>query len=202
MLRPLKSNSVKSVRREKYESYRWFYTSSGILVVGGKNDEQNELVIKNFLKPGYTVMHTSSPGSSFMIIQDDNPSKKDLDETAIFCGCFSKEWKSGKKMISVDVFQGSQIYKSKIMKTGTFGAKGIKKVKKIKPELVLIIQNGKLRAVPKTTNEQKLVEIKQGKLSKEESADKIAKKIKDKFHFPVSKDEIMSAIPSDKLGVK
>jgi predicted ribosome quality control (RQC) complex YloA/Tae2 family protein len=71
-----------------YRNYRWFFTSNGILVVGGKSDEQNELVIKNFLKPEYTVMHTSKPGSSFTIIQSDNPSKEDLEETAIFCACF------------------------------------------------------------------------------------------------------------------
>ena len=34
------------------------------------------------------------------------------------------------------------------------------------------------------------------------SIEKIAKIIQDKFHLPVHKDEIMQAIPSDKLSVK
>ena len=54
---------------------------------------------------------------------------------------------------------------------------------------------------PKTTKDKILAVIKQGKLTKEKAADKIAKKIKDKFHFPVSRQEIMQAIPSDKLSV-
>ena len=187
---------------KRYENYRWFFTSNGILVIGGKSDSQNELALKNFLKQNYTVIHTSQPGSSFMIIQSDNPSKKDIDETAIFCACFSKQWKLNKKIIEIDIFKGGQIYKTKIMKTGTFGIKGAKKTIKIKPELVLIIQKGKLKAVPKTTNEEKLLEIKQGNLSKEQAAELIARKIKDKYHFPISKEEIMGAIPSDKLSVK
>lgn len=88
------------------------------------------------------------------------------------------------------------------MKTGTFGVKGDKKKVKINPELVLIIQKGKLRAVPKSTNEQKLVLIKPGKLTKEIATEQISKIIKDKFHFPLSKEEIMKAIPSNNLDVK
>ncbi len=191
---------------KNYLHYRWFYTSEGKLVVGGKSENQNELVIRNFRKPNYTVMHTSKPGSPFMIIQNDSPSKKDLDEAAVFCGCFSKEWKklkSARDKIDIDIFKANQLHKSKAMKIGTFGVTGKKKTVKIKPELMIIIQKGKLRAVPKTkTKEQILVEVKPGKLSKEKAAEKIAKKIKDKFHFPVSKEEIMQAIPSGNMSVK
>jgi len=174
-------------------------------VIGGKSDEQNELALRNFVKPEFTVMHTSKPGSGFMIIRSDNPSKEDLEEAAIFCACFSQQWKkakSDKESVEIDVFKGSQIYKNKTMKLGTFGIMGMKDTMKVKLKLVLIFQKGKLRAVPKNGKEKILVEIKPGKLSKEEAIDKIAKKIRNEFHFPVSKDEIMSAIPSDRLSVK
>jgi len=205
MLKNILFNRAKDPR-----NYRWFYTSKGKLVVGGKSDEQNELVLKNFLKPSYTVMHTSKPGSGFMIIQDSNPSKKDLDECAVFCGCFSKQWKnlkSASSKIDIDIFEGKDIYKDKSMKTGCFGVKSTKKTVKINPGLILIIQKGKLRAVPKFEDVKKngfeiLGEIKPGKLSKEEASEKIAKNIKDKFDFPVSKEEIMQAIPSGKIMVK
>ena len=185
-----------------YESYRWFFTSGDLLVVGGKNDSQNELVIKNFLKPNYIIMHSSLPGSPFCIIVGDTPDKKDIEETAIFCACFSQQWKSGKKLVDIDIFKGDQIYKKKSMKTGTFGVKGNKKTIKVKPELVLAMQKGKLRAVPKTTKEEKLVFIGQGNLSKENAITKISEIIKDKYHFPVSRDEISQAIPADKLEVR
>jgi hypothetical protein len=187
---------------KKYENFRWFFTSNGILVVGGKSDEQNEIVLNNFLKPNFTVLHTSEPGSPFMIIVSDNPDKKDMEESAIFCACFSKKWKSQEKLIEIDIFKGDQIYKNKNMKTGTFGVKGNKKTIKVKPELVLVIQRGKLRAVPKTTKEKKIVEITQGDMSKEAAADIISKKIKNEFNYPFTKEEIMSAIPSGNLEIK
>jgi hypothetical protein len=192
----------KSKPEKDYENYRWFFTSNDILVVGGKSDEQNESVIQNFLKPDYTVMHTSAPGSSFMIIQSEKPTKKDLEETAVFTACFSKQWKNGSSIVEIDMFKGSQIYKTNSMKLGTFGVKEDKKTLKVKPELVLIIQKGRIRAVPSTIKEKVLAEIKRGNLSKEQAAEKIAKKIKDQFDFPVSREEIMKAIPSDKLSVK
>ena len=187
-----------------YKNYKWFFTSNNILVVGGKSDEQNELALKHFSKPEYTIMHTSKPGSPFMIIQSDKPTKKDLEETAIFCACFSKQWKTVKSSskIDIDIFKGEQIYKTKLMKKGTFGIKGKKETIKVKPELVLIFQRGKLRAVPRNSHEKILAEIKPGKLSKEQATEKIAKKIKDKFHLPIIKDEILQAIPSGKLSVK
>jgi hypothetical protein len=186
----------------KYLGYRWFFTSKGILVVGGKSDEQNEIILKTFLKPNYIVLHTSLPGSSFIIIQSDNPSKQDIEEAAVFCACFSKQWRYAPKTVDIDIFKGNQIYKNEKMKLGTFGVKYKKKTIKVKPELVLIIQKGKLRAVAFAGKEQVLAKIKPGILTKEQAADKIARIIKDKYHFPISRDEIMSAIPSSNIDVK
>ena len=199
MLNLLSAGLSKS--EKDYLNYKWFFTSEGKLVIGGKSDEQNEQVIKNFLRPNYVIMHTSLPGSPFMIIQDDTPSKKDLKETAVFTAAFSKQWKNGNKNVEIDIFKGSQIYKIKGMKTGTFGVKGNKETIKVKPELVLIIQKGKIKAVPENGKEKILAKIKPGKLTKEQAAEKIAKTIRDKFHLPVHRDEVMQAIPSDKIGV-
>ncbi|MAG61731.1 hypothetical protein CMI43_02870 [Candidatus Pacearchaeota archaeon] len=194
---------LRQIREAKeYMSYRWFFTSEGKLVVGGKSDEQNENVLRYFKRPGYTIMHTTKPGSPFMIIQSDDPSKNDLDECAVFCACFSKEWKTGKKSIDIDVFKGGDVFKNKGMKTGTFGVKNKKKVK-AKPELMVIIQKGKIRAVPKVKRkEESLAVIKQGKMDKEAAAEKIAKKIKEKYLLPVSKEEVMRAIPSGNMSVR
>jgi hypothetical protein len=104
--------------------------------------------------------------------------------------------------MDIDIFKGEQVYKTKEMKIGTFGVKSGKKTMKVRPELVLVIQNGKLRAVPKTTKLEVLALIKQGNSSKEEAAIIISKLIKNKYHFPISKEEILGAIPSDKLSVR
>ena len=137
-----------------------------------------------------------------MIIVSYKIDKKDIEEAAIFCACFSKQWKFGKKIISIDIFKRGQIHKLKSMKTGTFGVKGKVEKIQVKPELALVIQKGKIRAVPKNTREEIICRIIPGNLKKEEACSKILKIIKDKYHLPISKDEIMAAIPSDNLDVK
>ena len=67
---------------------------------------------------------------------------------------------------------------------------------------MFVIQRGKFRAVPKNGHEKVLAKITRGNLDKTQAAEKLAKIIQDKFHLPASKDEILSAIPSDKLNVK
>ncbi len=187
---------------KEYLQFRWFFTSNGNLVIGGKSDEQNEKVLREFSKPGYVVCHTSEPGSPFMIIVGEKINKKDIEETAVFCACFSKQWKLAKSKIDIDIFKREQVYKLKLMKIGTFGVKGKVEKMNVKPELVLVIQKGKIRAVPKTTCEEIICKIIPGNLRKEEACKEILKIIKNKYHLPISKDEVMAAIPSDRLEVR
>jgi hypothetical protein len=61
------------------------------------------------------------------------------------------------------------------------------------------MQKGKIRAVSKTTREEIICRISPGNLTKEEACNSILKIIKNNYHFLVSKEEIMAAIPSDKI---
>jgi len=185
-----------------YLKYRWFFTSFRKLVVGGKSAEQNENIMKKRLdtQDNFVVMHTSSPGSPFTLIK--NPNKNDLDEMAIFTACFSQQWKQNNKEAQVDIFTTEQISKAKSMKTGTFGVVGKIQRKKAKLELTLEFQKGKLRCVPRSVVKKPFVILTPGKMSKEEAAQILVKIIKDKFHYIMSKDEIMAAIPAKDIEIK
>lgn len=176
-----------------YQKYRWFFTSSGILVIGGKSDEQNEEIVR-IAKASDVILHTKAPGSPFCVIQESvEEREKDMEEAATFCACFSQAWKKGKSPIEVQSFTKNQVYKEKKMKTGTFGIKGeIKKIK-VKLNLWLDFQEGKLRSVPFETD---IASITPGKMKKEETA----KKISQKLEIPI--EEVMSALPSDGLEIK
>jgi len=110
---------------ENHKKYRWFFTSSGQLVIGGKNAEQNEKLMLS-VDAGATILHTALPGSPFCIIH--KPSKNDIEETAIFCAKYSQAWKKAKikKDVIVHVFLGKDVFKSKDMELGTFGVKKMK----------------------------------------------------------------------------
>lgn len=186
-----------------YQKYKWFYTKSGKLVVGGKSAENNDKLLKEILEEGKElyVMHTSDPGSPFCVILDESPSKSDLDETAIFTGCFSKAWKEGKKNTQVDIFKTSSLSKPRGLKAGTWLVSKKSKKVKVSLELVLTKQNEVYRAVPEKSVNKKdiLLKLKPGKILKEKQIDKILELLKEK---PSKKDELLSALPAGGLSIE
>ena len=185
-------------QKQIYEKYRWFFTSSGKLVIGGKNSEQNEEIMKSVKKDDF-VLHTAEPGSPFCVIS--NPDKKELEEVAIFTASFSQQWKKGQKKAEVHIFQGSQVKKAKSMKEGTFGITGKIEKKKVELKLALDFQKSKLRALPVSAAKKPILYLVPGSLSKEAAAERIAEIIRYKIFYPVKKEEIFAAIPSDKIGI-
>jgi len=111
--------------------FRKYITSSGIIVLGGRNAENNEKLIEQAAKNEF-VLHTVAPGSPFCNIKSDaaDVSKNDLMETAIFCAKYSQAWKKPKikKDILVHFFLGKNILKEESMKLGTFGVKKFKEI--------------------------------------------------------------------------
>ncbi len=187
-----------------YKKYRWFITSKGNLVIGGKNAEQNELLIKKLKESNkeLVMMHTTSPGSPFAAILADPKLVKesDMQECAIFTASFSKAWKEKKKRVSVDMFNLSQLYKLKGMKTGTWGVKG--EIRRIfaNLELVLTKQNNILRAVPPTAVKSKniLLKIIPGKIDKHLILPKIQMMVEESLN----QDELISSLPSGGIAIK
>jgi len=183
-----------------YKKYRWFFTSSGNLVMGGKSSKQNEELVKSADKEDI-ILHTASPGSPFCIIK--NPSKNDIDECAVFNACFSQEWKRGKNKSEVHIFSGKYIVKNKGMKEGTFGIIGPVKKKQVELKLTLCFQNQILRAVPvKTVGQEGMLVIMPGKIQKEKAAENILSLLKEKFNVFVSKENVLSAIPSGGFEIR
>lgn len=174
----------------EYTKYRWFFTSDNVLVIGGKNAQQNEETISNLIKSNknYLILHTKEPGSPFAIIHSENPSETSIKEAAVFTGCFSRAWREKKKKILIDIFQAAQITKRKGMSIGTFGVSGGVKTIAVEPKLYLVKQNKILRAVPQKTKNS--ICIIPGNIEKKEFAEQIAIKLE------IPLEEAIQAIPS------
>ncbi len=184
---------------EDYKKYKWFFTSSGKLVIGGKSAVQNDELLKRIksLDKDFVIMHTAEPGSPFSIILSDinKVIKEDIKECAIFTGCFSRAWRSGKKKAIVDVFKVSKINKLKSMKTGTWGVIGKIQKLAVNLELVLTRQKGILRAVPEASvksDKEKLIKVCPGKIDKKDMLSKLQMEVDETF----SSDEVLSALPA------
>ena len=181
------------VKEINYQKFRWFYTSSGVLVIGGKSADQNEEVVK-LAKPNDIVLHTEDPGSPFCVVVDDiEETENDIKEAAVFCASLSQSWKKNPKHISVSIFRKEQMKKAKSMKKGTFSVEGAEQKVKVEPKLYLDFQEGKLRCVPFETD---IAMITPGEMKKEDAAEMVSKKLK------ISIDEVLSALPPDKIDVK
>ena len=107
--------------------FREFKTSSGKLVLAGKDERNNEELITQ-IESEEIVFHTAKPGSPFVNIKYKNPSSEDIKEAAIFCAVKSQDWRDNKSDVKVNLFKGKDIYKTKEMKIGTFGVKNKKDI--------------------------------------------------------------------------
>jgi len=111
-------------------NFRKFKTSSGKLVLGGKNAENNEELLKQ-VKDKELVLHTEKPGSPFVNIKLEKGKRvteKDIYESALFCAVYSQDWKHNHNNVVVNIFKGENIFKERKMKLGTFGVKKNKKI--------------------------------------------------------------------------
>lgn len=185
-----------------YQTYRWFYTSEGTLVVGGKNALQNDALLNEIkaTKKEYYVLHTSHPGSPFAIVlkQPGRVTETELQEAAIFTGCFSRAWKERKKKTTVDLFKTSQLSKEKDMKNGTWRVTGSVKKLEVSLELALVFQKKIIRAVPCSTHEMILLHLLPGKTDKKDMIARIAVELDDR----VGTDALLSALPAGGVSIR
>lgn len=98
--------------------FRESKTSSGKLLIGGKDAEQNEKVVK-LAEQDELVLHTKAAGSPFVVIKG-KAAKEDVKEAAIFCAKYSRDWKTNHKDVEMHVFRGRDIFKEETMKAGSF----------------------------------------------------------------------------------
>lgn len=182
--------------KNNYQNYRWFFTSNGKLVVGGKSSSQNEELVKRIIdsREKLLMLHTASPGSPFSVILEDidNVDENDLEEAAIFTACFSQQWKKGREEVKVNVFTSDQVEKREVMKEGTFGVVGKEEGEKAKLKLYLKEQEDKLRAVPFETGG---IYLTPGKMSKDKAVGLISKKLN------LKKEEVLQALPAGGFNI-
>ena len=107
-----------------YEKMRWFVSSEGILVVGGRDANSNESVVKKYLEPNDIYLHADIHGASSLAIKLNGNELNDniLKESGEFAASFSSAWSKG--FSSQDVFWVRPDQVSKTPEAGEFLAKG------------------------------------------------------------------------------
>ncbi len=109
--------------------FREIELETGTKILLGKNAEQNDELVKQFMGLGNVILHTANPGSPFCIVEGPKPLLKEIKEAAIYCARFSQDWRDNKADVKVHRFTGKEVHKRKGMKAGTFGVKKFKEIK-------------------------------------------------------------------------
>jgi len=114
---------VKS-KRKWYEKFRWFFTSDGFLVIGGKDAETNEEIIKKYVEPDDLVFHADIKGASFVVIKSEGKKITDVakKEASEFAAAYSKAWVDGLGTVDVYCVKPEQV--SKKPPSGEYLSKG------------------------------------------------------------------------------
>ncbi len=115
---------VTEIRKKSwYERYRWFYTSDGYLVVGGRDAASNSAVVRKHLGKNDKIFHGDIFGSPFFIIKNaENAPDTSMNEVAHATVCFSRAWREGLYGVSAYWVNPEQVKKS--APSGEFLPKG------------------------------------------------------------------------------
>jgi predicted ribosome quality control (RQC) complex YloA/Tae2 family protein len=107
-----------------FEKFRWFVSSDGFLVIGGRDAGTNEIVVKKHMEPRDIYLHSDIHGAPSVVIKSggrDIP-ETTIQEAAVFAASFSSAWTRG--FTSLDVYWVHPEQVTKTPKSGEFVARG------------------------------------------------------------------------------
>ena len=208
-----KQKQVPKKKRELkwYEKLRWFISSDGYLVIGGRDANSNEQVVKKYSKNNDIYLHCDIHGAPSTIIQsraDEEIPESTLYDAACFSSSYSSAWSEGFSSFDsywVNLDQVSKTPESgEFLKKGSFVIRGRKNFIRNVPVLIALgvvdydgdkrIMAGPVRCVEKMTDN--FVIVKPGFTKKERISKDILNKIDTEKDFGV--DDIIRNLPSGK----
>ncbi|KAF9915988.1 hypothetical protein BX616_004907 [Lobosporangium transversale] len=128
------TTSIQRARKPYwFEKFMWFITSENYLVIAGRDAEQNEMIVKRYMKKNDIYVHADIHGAATVVIK--NPSDKEpipptsIYQAGIMSVCQSKAW-DAKIVISAYWVHAEQVSKSaptgEYLTTGSFMIRGKK----------------------------------------------------------------------------
>lgn len=212
----LKEKQQHKERRELkwYEKLRWFISRDGYLVIGGRDANSNEKVVKHYSKNNDIYFHCDIHGAPSTIVQntgDDEIPETTLYDAACFASSFSSAWTEGFSSYDAYWVNMDQVSKTpqsgEFLKKGSFVIRGKKNFIRNVPVLVGLgivdydndkrIMSGPVECVKRMTD--KFVVIKPGFTKKERISKEILHIIDPDKNFSI--DDIVRSLPSGKCDI-
>jgi predicted ribosome quality control (RQC) complex YloA/Tae2 family protein len=183
--------SVHRKRKPKwYERFRWFISTDGFLVLGGRDADSNEEIYTKYLEKRDYAMHTDAPGAPLTVIKTEGEPvpESTQEEAAQFAVSYSSIWKGGLAAADCYLVKGDQVSKTpepgEFLKKGAFVIRGERTYFKDTPlGLAVGIADGILVGGPVSAIKPKadpVLEIEPGELNADDLAKKIYRQFSDK----------------------
>lgn len=201
-------DAAKVIRKQEwYEKFRWFFSSEGFLLIGGRDATTNEIVIKKHTNADDIVFHTDMAGSPFFVIKTEGkkPGEATMQEGADATLCFSRAWKLG--LLTTPTFWVTPDQVTKEANSGEYLTKGAFMIRgktnymtPLTKCAIGVLEDGRIMGGPTNAvkkNCVKFVELTQ----KDEKTSETAKKIRKKLGCG-DPDEIIKSLPPGNVGVK
>jgi len=180
-----------------FEKFAWFITSDNYLVVAGKDAQQNEQLVKRYLRPGDAYLHAEVHGAATCILRAKRRRRKDgktqviplsdqaLREAGTFTICRSSAW-SSKMVTSAYWVESHQVSKTaptgEYLTVGSFmirGRKNFLPASSLEMGLGVLFRLGDETSIARHNNERRdflLLEQEQILAEKEELEEKETEK--------------------------
>jgi predicted ribosome quality control (RQC) complex YloA/Tae2 family protein len=214
---------VKRRKKIWYEKFRWFHSSDGFLVIGGRDATTNEILIKKHMETYDIVLHADILGAPFVLIKTGGktPPDRTIRESAQLAASYSRAWREMLSAVDVYWVAPEQVDKNppsgQYLKKGAFMIHGSKNFVrgvslqvavgvKMKEEETVIV-GGPVEAIVNQTNVY--VEIIPGEQKSSELAKKIRQILAEQVSEALKKrileipvEEIQSFIPLGRGKIK
>jgi len=123
---------AKRRKKEWFENFRWFRSSDGFLVIGGRDATTNEILIKRHMEPHDLVFHAEILGAPFVLIKTEGKTapEQTINEAAQLAASYSRAWREMLGAVNVYWVNPDQVSKTppsgQFLKKGSFMIRGSK----------------------------------------------------------------------------
>jgi len=114
----------RAAKKEWYEKFRWLRSSDNLLMIGGRDSTQNEILVKKHLGQRDIFVHGDIPGGSTVLIKAENMEVAETSkrEAVSFAVSYSRAWGAG--LAAADGYWVLPGQVSKTPPTGEYLGKG------------------------------------------------------------------------------
>ncbi len=204
---------IKKKKTRWYERYRWFFSTEGFLVIGGRDADTNEEVAKKYLEPRDVFLHADVHGAPAVIVKSQGKeiSELTLREAAQFAVSYSAIWKQGLGVGRCYWVHPDQVSKTpesgEYLPKGAFIIRGERHYLESPAQLAIGVQDDKIIGGPVsaiTRVSQLVVVIEPGKYNASDLAKMISRELLDtapedekkSFRKIITVDQVAKFLPA------